>query len=1375
MLDPPPYQAERATYVRGPGKSAPRLVADLEKHALGSDILTAVQHNTGDTVHRWLLDIDADTTFDDAEETELDACCELTRNHLHLQLEHVELADGTLDRGCRNRNKLHHFQLVHDASVRAPFYESFDWNCSRCSTGLKIRLWQPEIPPETLTQVYAIRPQASYATAKTRTQADGPSRFSTFQSLEYYVRHTAKFVPTETLQSPRRIGLASISGEPSMFAKRVGREPAITLLMKDLCFKLAPADWDGESPFDENDVTDEFDGAETDADRIEWEWIPPNPLQVGMRSKLRRIRLELQILAQAAKVPSDPFNTKPWLVSFERAESHMLAVCDAPLRLFTAAPKWQPSESSDERAHSTLGIVPIFTDNAVLEFFQLQSDQDPARRSHYLSALNEIAKLRRGDDMQLELQRQRSMGNYTREDLSEAYRLLNECRDEDDETVINIAESLMLDNETDSAKSRIRHAVELIGSERQSGMIASYLDTPKRDFDDIDAALAYLGAESTTDDDFLMILYDDKAESNERLARAALGFVADERKNHRLRRFLDTGDRDETPAVPIAVSPKAGDNPTKAELEMLDPDLAYSRLGVDDRTIADDMLIMLYEIRAMDEPEEMEKLRRALEVVGDARASEQIRNYLLTGDKGAPAPYAPPPGRSDMPVGLENIGNTCYLNSLLQYYFSVRPLRDLIMDSSQWKDTSLADRQKKVGGRLVTTDEIDRAKSFMRELRQLFAELMTCAQGSYKPSRAVCFLALVSHRQALAKDTTSVAVLDKNVGADLQTAETNQLVLFGQDSQDNKENVDMDVEMTSPELARSPKRKSSMTDTITATSNLMMPAPALEENLVDIDLMETDTTEPQTSTDSGDSPLASAGAKQVDDEPPRKMRKDGIWEDKTSDPSCLHDEVEVFENEAVLVDIPGNVLPRPAAPPAPPAVPSRPAVRRKSSLLWSEVNDWGQQQDVAECIDNCLFQMEAALESELEDERNGEQLDLVKTLFYGKTLQKIEIEGNEPRQDWFSNTIVSLSRDGQDLYGALDGVFDPVGSKVELEGKQVMMTTRMSLPLPQILQIQIQRATFDLASMSAKKDNTYLRLDEVVYMDRYLDDDSLVEERDEYAGLNRTLAALEERQAQLRNQIDSLEVAGPLPSPPMVAAVVPDKQPLYRDHSWTATAQEVDSDSDQEPDDGMRRGSVREILTPRIPQEETTESTLQGERTVEVDETAEEAPSKEELQESLEDITSEISRIKERLRQCFADRQEHGYTLHSVFMHRGEASHGHYWIYIRDFQQCLWRKYNDEEVTIIDRDVVFADLQGKNENPYMLTYVRIGQEEALTSALCRQMQGATEGRMAHENENEKEVQQKSIEESTVPDLADRQPGTDAGTGADAGEPMDLLA
>lgn len=68
-------------------------------------------------------------------------------------------------------------------------------------------------------------------------------------------------------------------------------------------------------------------------------------------------------------------------------------------------------------------------------------------------------------------------------------------------------------------------------------------------------------------------------------------------------------------------------------------------------------------------------------------------------------------------MGLENIGNTCYLNSLLQFYFTVRPLREMILEIDLYQEENITDEvveRKRVGGRKVTRKEIERAKKCKR-------------------------------------------------------------------------------------------------------------------------------------------------------------------------------------------------------------------------------------------------------------------------------------------------------------------------------------------------------------------------------------------------------------------------------------------------------------------------------------------------------------------------------------------------------------------------------------------------------------------------------------------------------------------------------------
>lgn len=53
----------------------------------------------------------------------------------------------------------------------------------------------------------------------------------------------------------------------------------------------------------------------------------------------------------------------------------------------------------------------------------------------------------------------------------------------------------------------------------------------------------------------------------------------------------------------------------------------------------------------------------------------------------------------DKPVGLTNIGNTCYLNSILQYFFTVDAVRDIVVnfDLYEMEPTEEHVRQRAIG------------------------------------------------------------------------------------------------------------------------------------------------------------------------------------------------------------------------------------------------------------------------------------------------------------------------------------------------------------------------------------------------------------------------------------------------------------------------------------------------------------------------------------------------------------------------------------------------------------------------------------------------------------------------------------------------------
>jgi ubiquitin carboxyl-terminal hydrolase 25/28 len=112
-----------------------------------------------------------------------------------------------------------------------------------------------------------------------------------------------------------------------------------------------------------------------------------------------------------------------------------------------------------------------------------------------------------------------------------------------------------------------------------------------------------------------------------------------------------------------------------------------------------------------DKPTLLREHAEALRVIADDRESSFLWAKLADPDAVVLTP--------NEPVGLDNIGNTCYLNSLLQFYYTIKAVREVVMNIDNYRmDLSSPNieadiKRKQVGGRKIKKFEIVKAQKCM--------------------------------------------------------------------------------------------------------------------------------------------------------------------------------------------------------------------------------------------------------------------------------------------------------------------------------------------------------------------------------------------------------------------------------------------------------------------------------------------------------------------------------------------------------------------------------------------------------------------------------------------------------------------------------------
>ncbi|TVY90339.1 Ubiquitin carboxyl-terminal hydrolase [Lachnellula willkommii] len=1100
-------------------------------------------------------------------------------------------------------NRLHHFRLVEtiyqpkDENKYKSVAEIHRFVCSGdlCPCKVEIRISPPKLTPDLLGLI--LTSSKVYNRGRREIEAE-PERYPGLAPL----------VPLQVLGYLRQYLIDARTGQAKRIAKRnkkymLAFGPECEPLFEYLGFTSTEVEssepGEGPSYFWNLPQT-------TDANR---EFLGDIEVELQLKIKMRP-ESEYQA-AGASRIDFVP-------VIARKAIDRSLRFVDYPMK---AMPRTVDLSVPSHPYYASLGSLDDFSDDLLSWAYDRQCQCDPENKPYYLDCLTGLANGRESADLQTKVALVESAGEYGQQAIEQGYHYfgLDYKTPEEDDHIMGLYRSRI--ESAPRTKEDCKKHLLVIAKARNSDKIAALANDRAMTYEE---AMDLLSVTAETPPDMVqasaVVLANDGDTTK---AARAMRVIANKRNDYHLQQAATDMESGTTTNISI--------------------DEAYRRLQVKDRTAKDELVFMYYQeltkdVGAGSRDHYAEALR--------AIALERSSTYLFAKLDDPNAIVAPARSTSDQPIGLDNIGNTCYLNSLLQYYYTVKAIRTVVMNFQDHRmPLSEEDiKKKRVGGRSVAKAEIIKAQKFVDELHSLFENLKTASTSSIKPTRDLAELTLFSSAAAANFRRASISSPQgiNNV------ASSSIYPIYGPEPRpqtppphSSPTSVKEDIEMIDHP----------------GDKNLENGSESSEATLVDMDALPT-----YNQAVSGDTESSPTTEKGDDDQP---MTVNG--KDLEGDAIMLNG-VDGVNGEKVL-----------SAPEKPPPVPPRNKQglvvqinESKEQISDDDLWRFGSQQDVTEVIGNVMFRLQCAIKPTSIDERSGEQIDIIRDTFYGSNVvYSQKAQTLERKVEAFASLNVFPAFSGpRDIYEALDVFFDE--QFVHIDNTLVPQHSSVD-KLPPILQIQIQRTQFDQVKQLASKNQNPVTFPETIYLDRYMDADpesSLMRRRRDTWKWKSELRKLETRQESLKGK--NLELA------------VPDA--LIEAKNLVVGIQE--------------EGLMGVPIAPGLPE-------AIAERAAEV-------------VEELETISTEIDKLKRRLSEQFMDMHQYEYKLQTVFIHRGEAGGGHYWIYIYDFENDIWRKYNDDHVDIVnDRKEIFEPHQIGGGTPYYLAYVRSQDKTDLVQAVYR--------------------------------------------------------
>ncbi|OBZ88825.1 Ubiquitin carboxyl-terminal hydrolase 2 [Choanephora cucurbitarum] len=149
--------------------------------------------------------------------------------------------------------------------------------------------------------------------------------------------------------------------------------------------------------------------------------------------------------------------------------------------------------------------------------------------------------------------------------------------------------------------------------------------------------------------------------------------------------------------------------------------------------------------------------------------------------------------KNKRPVGLSNIGNTCYFNSLVQYYYTIVSFRETMVHYK-----NCVEDENNTGSIKVDQSKIPRAKRFVALLKDLFCNIRHCKKSAISPEYNLACMALLNEEEDGVQEE-KITKFTKESPSQLveQNDINNSSQINVDDDVQNTENIEsVDIEMT---------------------------------------------------------------------------------------------------------------------------------------------------------------------------------------------------------------------------------------------------------------------------------------------------------------------------------------------------------------------------------------------------------------------------------------------------------------------------------------------------------------------------------------------------------------------------------------------------